>query len=113
MSVLILTSVEKLYLASFKAFCYKKELDTTQGRTLGNSTFGSPTSFKAFNFTICVDALKHRLELSNGEQFTIVMLNPVSFTNTFALRRRFCLELRASVPVLSLPSMAKTKPCEF
>ncbi|CEM61974.1 hypothetical protein TPHV1_240024 [Treponema phagedenis] len=26
------------------------------------------------------------MELSNGEQFTIVMLNPVSFTNTFALK---------------------------
>ncbi|EFW39234.1 hypothetical protein HMPREF9554_00268 [Treponema phagedenis F0421] len=34
-----------------------------------------PTSFKASILQFCGDALKHRLEFSNGEQFTIVMLN--------------------------------------
>ncbi|MEL3898980.1 MAG: hypothetical protein P1P67_00365 [Treponema phagedenis] len=51
-----------------KTLCYKKELDTAQGRTLGISTFGSPTSLKASILQNSVDAFKHRLELSNGEQ---------------------------------------------
>ncbi|EFW36894.1 hypothetical protein HMPREF9554_02640 [Treponema phagedenis F0421] len=32
--------------------------------------------FKSFNFTVCVDAFKHRLKLSKGGQFTIGALNP-------------------------------------
>ncbi|EFW38679.1 hypothetical protein HMPREF9554_00809 [Treponema phagedenis F0421] len=68
----------KLYLASFKTSCYKKELDTEQGRTLGISTFGSPTSFKASILQNSVDAFKHRFEFGKGEQFTIGMLHPLS-----------------------------------
>ncbi|WP_222931013.1 hypothetical protein [Treponema phagedenis] len=63
------------------------------------------------------------------------MLNPVSFTNTFALKRRFCLEPlpsmavlifdvhvknqtvcvepRASVPVLSFAVRGKNKPASL
>ncbi|CEM63198.1 conserved hypothetical protein [Treponema phagedenis] len=55
---------------SFNTDCkkfYKKEFDTAQGRTFGIATVGSPTSFKASILQFCVDALKHRLELSNGE----------------------------------------------
>ncbi|CEM61973.1 hypothetical protein TPHV1_240023 [Treponema phagedenis] len=37
---------------SFKVSCYKKELDTAQGRTLGISTFGSPTSFACLRWSI-------------------------------------------------------------
>ncbi|TYT79598.1 hypothetical protein FS559_11220 [Treponema phagedenis] len=52
------------------------------------------TSFKASYY-------KKSPTRRKGGQFTIVMLNPVSFTNTFALKHRFCLEPRASVPILS------------
>ncbi|WP_215904662.1 hypothetical protein, partial [Treponema phagedenis] len=61
------------------------------------------TSFKASYY-------KKSPTRRNGEQFTIVMLNPVSFKpnprvlklcKQFALKHRFCLEPRASVPILS------------
>ncbi|CEM60651.1 MAG: hypothetical protein P1P60_10605 [Treponema phagedenis] len=45
----------------------------TTGRTLGVSTYGSPTSLKASILQNSVDAFKHRLNLSKGEQFTIGM----------------------------------------
>ncbi|WP_187426465.1 hypothetical protein [Treponema phagedenis] len=61
----------KTKLTSLKTSCDKKELDTAQGRTLGTSTFGSPTSFKASILQFCIDALKHRLELSKGGRFSI------------------------------------------
>ncbi|EFW38183.1 hypothetical protein HMPREF9554_01331 [Treponema phagedenis F0421] len=39
----------------------------TIGRSFENfCTFAN--EFKSFNFTVLCDALKHRLELSNGEQ---------------------------------------------
>ncbi|QEJ96288.1 hypothetical protein DWQ65_09340 [Treponema phagedenis] len=49
-------------------------MDTAQRRNLGISTFVSPTSLKASILQNSADAFKHRLELSNGEQFTIGML---------------------------------------
>ncbi|WP_215905329.1 hypothetical protein, partial [Treponema phagedenis] len=50
----------------------------TIGRSFEDLPLTSPTSFKASILQFCVDALKHRLEFGNGEQFTIGMLKSVT-----------------------------------